>query len=145
MEASCKATGTYFCAMFTMHERGQAPRSHPLGDQKLRDDQLLKAYIEIVIDQTAVKREIDGMKKFVDLTHDTENLALVRMAIMSTPSRMTHTTSDLTAENPVVWKAWKKYLGKELKFPYSHCWRRRATRSLGSAVSHGSGDLPVCV
>ena len=99
--------------MITLPERGQASRSHPPGIQKLPDDQLLKAHIEVVIDQTAVQREVDGMKKFADLTHDTENLAPVRMAIMSDPSRMTHTTLDLTAKNPEVWKAWKRFLSKK--------------------------------
>ena len=36
--------------MITVPERGEAPRSHPPGNQKLPDDQLLKANIEVVID-----------------------------------------------------------------------------------------------
>ena len=115
MEASCKATGTDFCAMIIMPEKGRASRSHPPGNQKLPDNQLLKAHIEVVIDQTAVQREIEGMKKFADLTHDTENLPPVRMAILSDLSRMAHTITDLTAKNPKVWKSWKDWCAIKYK------------------------------
>ena len=138
MEASCKATGTDFCAMVTMPERAQAPRSHPPGDQNLPDDQLQKVHVEILIDQTAVKREIDGMKKFADLTHDTENLAPVRMAIMSAPSGMTHTTTDLTAEKPAVWKAWKKYLGKKYR-------DNQAQFNVVTSIEHVENKMTACI
>lgn len=114
-EESCKATGTHFCAMVTMPQNGRAPRSYPPGNQNLPDGQLLKAHIKVVIDETAVQREIEGMKKFADLSYDTENLAAVRMAIMSDPSRIAHTTTDLTAKNPAVWAAWKNYCSLKYK------------------------------
>ena len=103
MEVSCRASGTDFCVMLTLAQGAKPPRSYPPGNLKLTDDKLLRAHIEVVIDETAVRREIDGMRKFVDLSHDTENLAPARTAIMSDPSRFTHPTTDLTTRDPTRW------------------------------------------
>ena len=103
MEVSCRASGTDFCVMLTLPQGAKPPRSYPPGNLKLTDDKLPRAHIEVVIDETAVMREIDGMRKFVDLSHDTENLAPARTAIMSDPSRFTHTTTDLTTKDPTRW------------------------------------------
>ena len=72
---------------------------------KIPDNELLKAHIGIVVDQTAASREREGMKKFADLTHGTGNLAPVRIAVMSKLSPMTRTTSDLTTKRSAGWKS----------------------------------------
>ena len=112
MEAECKVTGTDFCIMFSKPAGGRAPRSYPpdLPDAKLPDEKLHRAHLEVEIDQTAVQREMNGMRNFVNMDFEPETLATLRMAIMSDPSRMTHTITDLTARNPKLWEDWETYL-----------------------------------
>lgn len=97
MELACRATGTDFCVLLSKPIGGEAPRSYRREDIKRPNDQLLRAHIDVVIDETAADREIAGMQRFAKQNYEPVALAPVRMAIMADPSRMTHSTADLTA------------------------------------------------
>lgn len=102
MEGPCRDTGTDFCVWFTKPSQGKVPRSYKAADAKLADEQLVRAHIEAKIDTMSSQREIDGMVKLAEPTNDVK-LAVPRMALMSEPSRLEHTVTDLTAKNPEVW------------------------------------------
>ena len=63
-----------------------------------------------MIDETAAGREIAGMRRFANQSFEPVALAPIRMAIMADPSRMTHSTTDLTARNPAAWAVWEQIL-----------------------------------
>ena len=66
-------------------------------------------HIEMVIDHTAAKREIIGMEKLADESAAAGLLSPARLALMSDPSKITHTVSDLTQKRPQMRKAWEKH------------------------------------
>ena len=58
------------------------------------------------------------MARLADPTYDPVGLGPIRIALMSDPSRVTHTTSDLTARNPMVWKKWEAYRYRDNEAQY---------------------------
>ena len=102
MEKECRATNTQFCVWFTMPPGGKPPRSHPKADTKPTDMEMVRAFIEVKISLASATREIEGMKKLA-LPTDDPALSTVRMALMSDPSVMEHTSVNLMQGNPKKW------------------------------------------
>lgn len=113
MQVPCKDTGTDFCVWFQMPLVGRTPRIHKTANERLENHKLVRMHIEVVIDETSAQREIDGMQKLADETFNAGTLAPARIALMSNPSKMTHTTSDLTERNPEMWRQWEAYCSQK--------------------------------
>ena len=115
MEVACRATGTDFCVWFTKPARGTPPRTYKYADdEKFPDHQFVPAILHIKLDEMSSKREIDGMIKLAEPTID-ERLAVPRMALMSDPSRLEHTVTNLTKDNLKVWRTHEKFCRQKYK------------------------------
>lgn len=113
MQVPCKDTGTDFCVWFQMPLVGRTPRIHKTANERLENHKLVRMHIEVVVDETSAQREIDGMQKLADETFNAGTLAPARIALMSNPSKMTHTTSDLTERSPEIWRQWEAYCSQK--------------------------------
>ena len=111
VEEPCKATGTDFCVWFTMPTRGTVPRTHKSADTKLPDHKLVRAHLSANIDQTSARREIEGMQILAAEPND-GRFGAIRMALMSNPSRLPGTVTDLTTERPQNWARFERYARK---------------------------------
>lgn len=107
-ESSCRATGTDFCIWLNKPQGCETPRAHRKANEKLPDHKLVRFHIDVEIDPTSAQREINGMLKLADESADDSPVyGPARMALMSDPSDLAHTTDDLTEKDPETWKWWE--------------------------------------
>lgn len=102
-------TGTNFCILLAKPKQGKQMAARQVLE-RLTDEQLWLAHMELEIDTTAADREIAGAQRLADPSFNKDTLDPIRDLFMNDNPRDKVPTADLTRHRPELWKKYIQYV-----------------------------------